>query len=57
MQFIIIIEPYEDKMKAESPALPGVSAFGDTPEEALLEYSKVLTGCMEVMIEDGDKLF
>ncbi len=36
--------------------LPGVSAFGDSIEEALLEYSKALTGCMEVMLDDGDSI-
>jgi len=34
----------------------GLSAFGRTREEALLELSLALQGYMEVMIEDGEKL-
>jgi len=35
---------------------PGLSAFGDTKEEALHEFAVALLGYMEVLIEDGDKL-
>lgn len=41
---------------ATSPELPGLSAFGDTPEEAAAEAQIAAQGFLEVMEADGDAI-
>jgi len=41
---------------ATIPEFPGLSAFGDTPEEAIEEANIALAGFIEVFKEDGCKI-
>ena len=56
VEIIIKIFKSGDEFLTHSMQLPGLSAFGETREEALKEFAIALQGYMEVMIEDGEKL-
>lgn len=41
---------------AEAPCLPGCSAHGDTPEDAVCEIQDAIKGWLETLNEDGPDL-
>jgi predicted RNase H-like HicB family nuclease len=43
----------DDAYVATVPEFPGLSAFGDTPDEAIVEAQTALEGFIEVYEEDG----
>ncbi len=49
-------EDTEDKYMVEIPDLPGCSAWGDTPEEALDILTSVAAATIEVYMERGYEL-
>ncbi|GAB5518807.1 MAG: type II toxin-antitoxin system HicB family antitoxin [Rhodothermales bacterium] len=54
---LIITGPDEDgEYLVTSPLFPGLSAFGETPTEALDEARVALSGIIKVMNEDGQRL-
>ncbi len=54
--FSVLWSDEDDAYVATVPEFPGLSAFGDTPEEAIREAKIALRGFIEVYEEDGCKL-
>lgn len=46
----------DDCYIARIPEFPGLSAFGDSPEEAVAEAKSAAQGFIEVLREDGDEI-
>ena len=51
--FKIFWSPEDEAYVVTVPEFPGLSAFGDTPEEALAEASQTLEGFVEIYQEEG----
>jgi len=51
--FKIFWSPEDEAYVVTVPEFPGLSAFGDTPEEALAEASQALEGFLETYREEG----
>jgi predicted RNase H-like HicB family nuclease len=54
--FNIIYSEEDEGYVATIPEFPGLSAYGETPEEAIEEAQIVLKGFIEVYKEDGCKI-
>lgn len=54
-QITIIIEPDGDGYYAQCPGLPGVFAYGDTEEEAMLNAKNGAIGILYSKMKYGDE--
>ena len=52
----IIPQPLDNDFVAFIEEAPSISAFGETPEEALKELQEVFTGWREIQEEDDDAM-